>query len=542
MADPAAPGGVAAARAFVDAFTARLEPLELEFNRAQWDASATGTAHDADRRAAADAAVRALLASPAAYREARALRAAGPAGDPLVDRGLEVLERLLATHQMPAATLERLVALETELDHTFNTFRAHAGGRDLTDNELRRVLQSSDDVAERREAWEASKQVGAAVAPRLLELVRLRNEAARALGHRDFYAMMLALDELDETELFATLDQVERDTLPAFRDYRGALDRRLADRFGVAPADVRPWHLADPFFQEAPAAHVDLDRHFAAVDPVEVARRFFAAIGLDVSDVIARSDLYERPGKSQHAFCISIDRGDDVRVLCNLQRDEKWTSVLLHEFGHAVYDRGLDPALPWLLRQAAHTLVTEAVAILFGRLTRSAAWLERWLGVGADEARRTATALAAATREQRLVVTRWCLVMCHMERALYADPDADLAARWWDLVERLQLVHRPDGRTAPDWASKVHFSTAPVYYHGYLLGDLLASQLEHALLGAATTPRGDAWDAHVSSPSTGAWLSERVFRRGRAVDWRTLVRDATGTPLAPDAYIASLAG
>ena len=49
-----------------------------------------------------------------------------------------------------------------------------------------------------------------------------------------------------------------------------------------------------------------------------------------------------------------------------------------------------------------------------------------------------------------------------MERALYRDPEQDLNALWWDLVERLQCVARPERRDAPDWASKIHFSVAPV--------------------------------------------------------------------------------
>ena len=40
---------------------------------------------------------------------------------------------------------------------------------------------------------------------------------------------------------------------------------------------------------------------------------------------------------------------------------------------------------------------------------------------------------------------------------------------------------RPPGRAAPDWASKIHLAVAPVYYQSYLLGELLASQLDRAV-------------------------------------------------------------
>ena len=95
-----------------------------------------------------------------------------------------------------------------------------------------------------------------------------------------------------------------------------------------------------------------------------------------------------------------------------------------------------------------------------------------------DEAERAAAAVARAIRGQLLVQTRWCLVMCHMERALYRDPSQDLDRLWWDLVERFQGLTRPEGRSGPDWASKIHFSVAPVYYHNYMLGEMMTSQLQ----------------------------------------------------------------
>ncbi|NIR45293.1 MAG: peptidase M3, partial [Gammaproteobacteria bacterium] len=68
-----------------------------------------------------------------------------------------------------------------------------------------------------------------------------------------------------------------------------------------------------------------------------------------------------------------------------------------------------------------------------------------------------------ALRFEMLLMARWVLVMTTFERDLYADPQRpDLDAHWWDLVEALQLLPRPEGRQAPDWAAKIHFTAAPV--------------------------------------------------------------------------------
>ena len=110
--------------------------------------------------------------------------------------------------------------------------------------------------------------------------------------------------------------------------------------------------------------------------------------------------------------------------------------------------------------------------------------------------------------------------MAHFERALYADPDRDLDMLWWDLVEKFQLLKRPEGREAPDWAAKYHIANSPAMYHNYLLGELNASQLKARL--------EEACGGLLNRPAAGEWLRERVFRRGAEADWNESLRRATG--------------
>ncbi len=527
---------------FIDTLVAELEPLHRRYNEAIWLASVTGETRYEQEGARLDAEIRMIFARPEPFAWLRGVREAGGVGDPLLRRQLDLLYNDFRAHQIPPAMIERMVKLEKSLESRFNTFRAELDGERVSDNRIRQVLRDSDDSAARRRAWEASKQVGAEVAGDLRALVRLRNEAATRLGFANYYSMMLELDELDEDELFRVLDGLDAGTRPLFEEYKGALDRGLAARFGVASADLRPWHYADPFFQEAPAAEADLDRWFRDLSLEAVTERFFGAIGFDVRDLLARADLYEKPGKSQHAFCLSMDRGADIRVLCNLQPSEYWMATLLHEYGHAVYDQQIDRSLPYLLRVPAHILTTEASAMLFGRLSRNAAWLTAYAGVPEAEARERAGELARAGRSQLLVQTRWELVMCHMERALYRDPDQDLDALWWDLVERYQWLRRPEGRRAPDWASKIHFSVAPVYYHNYMLGEMMASQLQRHLLREVVGDGAGAADRFVASPEVGAYLSRELYRYGKSLDWRDALRRATGRELRVEPFVDELAG
>jgi peptidyl-dipeptidase A len=287
---------------------------------------------------------------------------------------------------------------------------------------------------------------------------------------------------------------------------------------------------------------VSLDRFYAGKDVVALTQHYFAAVGFSIEDTLQRSDLYEREGKCQHAFCMSLDRANDVRVLCNVRPNERWMGTMLHEIGHAVYDLHVDPALPWMLRTQAHVLSTEASAMLFGRLSRNPVWLREWAGADPAELATHAEAVARAVRRQLLVQTRWEMVMVHMERALYRDPGQDLRTLWWDLVERFQWVKRPDSRHAPDWAAKIHFSTAPAYYHNYQLGEMLASQLQDHLLRRVLGGGADVWERYVRSPKVAEFLAREFYAPGKRWDWRELTTRATGRPLESRPFVDELAG
>jgi peptidyl-dipeptidase A len=161
-----------------------------------------------------------------------------------------------------------------------------------------------------------------------------------------------------------------------------------------------------------------------------------------------------------------------------------------------------------------------------GRLATDADWLARVRGFDHDAVRAVAAAARAEERSGQLVFLRWGLVMVHFERALYANPRrADLNTLWWDLVERFQLVARPEDRDEPDWAAKIHLATAPVYYHNYILGELTASQLSYAI--ATESPERRL----VGSPAAGAFLRDRLFALGARYPWNETLERVSGERL-----------
>jgi peptidyl-dipeptidase A len=441
--------------------------------------------------------------------------------------------------QVDQALLKRMTSRANTIEKAFNVFRAKVGEKQYTDGEVRQILQKSKDSGERKQVWEASKRVGADVENDLRDLVRLRNDAATRLGFADYHAMQLHLSELKQADVLKLFDELDELTREPFRRAKAEIDEKLASDYGLTVADLRPWHYHDPFFQEPPLVYdVDLNAPFADADIQRICREFYAAIGLPIEDVLAKSDLYEKPGKSPHAFCTDIDRAGDVRVLANIRPTEYWMSTMLHELGHSVYSsKNIPRELPWTLRSDAHILCTEGVAMMFERFSKDADWLLAF-GVSVPDREKYNAAGARMRRDRLLIFSRWAQVMFRFELALYKDPSQDLNKLWWDLVEKYQLVKRPEGRNAPDYASKIHIVSAPAYYHNYLLGQLFACQL-HAAIARDVLNKSDAANAiYTREPKVGQFMKTKVFSQGRLRPWNELTKFATGEELNAKAFAA----
>lgn len=514
-------------RTFIDERVAALQKMITESNQAYWDFTTTGSPEMQAKLAAIREELARFLSSREDFARICKYRNAEMA-DPLMARELDVLYRSYLSNQLDPEMIQKMVQLEMAISNEFTNFRASLNGKRLSNNEILDVLQTSTDTDERKAVWLSSKQIGQQVAPILLDLVQLRNEAARKLGFSNYYSGTLAMTEIDEVEMFKVLDRLKVLTDEPFRQAKAEMDAEIAKQFGLTAEELMPWHYGDPFFQETPVSdELDLNQFFTNNDTVALSKSYYDGIGLEVADILQRSDLYEREGKDQHAYCIHIDKEGDVRTLCNMRNTEYWMNTILHELGHGVYDKYLDMSLPYLLKEPAHSFTTEAIAMMFGRLSRDPEWLK---GIaGADPT--VVDSLRAKLRRQEqwalLVFIRWGLVMVYFERELYQNPGQDLNTLWWNLVEELQFLKRPKTQN-PDWAAKVHLGTFPVYYHNYILGYLAAYQIEAAVKKAC-----DVTDL-VNHPEIGAFLIEKIFRPAAQYHWNEMLERATGYKLTPD--------
>ncbi len=519
--------------AFIQNFDSVVQPLTKASSLAYWNASISGKEEDWKKSEELNIELTKVFANKEDFAILKRIKESEAITDELLKRQLDVMYNAYLGNQVDTGLLNSVISLQTEIEQKYSNFRADVNGKKLSDNEVEEVLKTSTSSVELKQVWEGHKAIGPVVAQDIINLVKKRNEIAEELGFNNYHEMSLKLSEQDPAEISSLFDELDTLTRDSFAGLKGEIDTYLSNRDNVKMEELMPWHYQNRFFQEPPAIYsIDLDKYYEGRNIETLTTDYFLGIGLDISDMLAKSDLYEKPGKNQHAYCIDIDNHGDVRVLCNIKPNQNWMGTMLHEFGHANYDKYIDPQLPFALRNPAHTFTTEAIAMFFGRMSSNATFLVDMKLTDSADAGKVAAEGFKVLRLEQLTFSRWAQVMYRFEKAMYENPDQDLNQLWWDTVEKYQMIKKPEGRNMPDWATKIHVALYPCYYHNYLLGELLASQFANHLQTAVAT----SGDVEADMKATGEYFKSNVFMPGARYQWNEMIEKATGEKLTARYY------
>lgn len=519
-------------KAFISSYEAKVITLYRDMTLTSWNANITGINEDFAKSAKASFEYARLFTDSKAFAELKEIKESQAIKDPLLLRQMDLIFNEYLRGQVDTSLIAGQIKMETEISKKYANFRVTIKGKQLSDNEVEDILKNATQSSDLQTAWEGSKMIGPVVAADIIKLVKHRNTIAQKIGFNNYHEMSLKLSGQDPVEVTKIFDELENLTRANFAQLKGEIDLYFAKRYKIAVSELRPWHYQNRYFQEAPAIYtVNFDKYYEKQDPVKLASDYYDGIGLNVNAVLSKSDLYEKPGKNQHAFCSDIDRAGDVRTLDNIRPDSYWMNTILHELGHGVYSYYNDMALPFTLRDAAHSFTTEAIANMFGRLATNPQWMLNMGLIDTTESMKITDNCSKALRLQMLVFSRWAQVMYRFEKAMYENPDQNLDQLWWDMVEKYQMLAKPAGRTNPDWATKIHIALYPCYYHNYLLGELLASQLYIYITTNVVKSQ-----SFVGEKAVGDYLKEKVFKPGTRYYWNDMIERATGEKLTAKYY------
>ncbi len=252
---------------------------------------------------------------------------------------------------------------------------------------------------------------------------------------------------------------------------------------------------------------------------------------------------------SAHPFTAWIGRGD-TRVTTRY-RDGEVESLLssLHEYGHALYERQVDPALERTnLGRGTSMSIHESQSKLWeNHVARNPAFAEvlaAELGAGGfavAPAELHATLVGVAPSVIRvsadpLTYPLHIIMRFELELALIAGELAvpDLPAAWREGMRRLLGVEVPSD--ALGCLQDVHWGAGSFgYFPSYALGCLIAAQLWEAMQDELGPREEDLRKGEVAPIQR--WLGERVHRHGRRLDTIPLVEQATGRALEIEPFL-----
>ena len=365
------------------------------------------------------------------------------------------------------------------------------------------------------------------VRPYLETVLGLERQAAQALGEAvglpPYDALMDGFQRGARAEAIA----------PIFADYEQFLRRALPEAEERQATRRAPVHASGPF----PIATQEA-----------LCRRLSEHLGLDFN--------HARLDRSAHPF--SGGTPEDVRITTRYDEADYTFAVLavVHETGHALYERGLPQA--WARQpvgdaagMAAHESQSLIVEMQAARTDAFLSWLgpelHRTFG-GAEEPYEAANLARRWRRIERgfirvdadeMTYPAHVILRFRLERAMIEGrlDVNDLPDAWNEEFRRLLGIVPPDD--ARGCLQDIHwYDGAFGYFPSYTLGAMAAAQLMAAARRALpdldeALARGDL------SPLLG-WLRENVHGKGSLLDFNGLLEAATGKALDPRDFEAHL--
>jgi peptidyl-dipeptidase A len=476
--------------------------------------------------------------------------------DPIQIRRLETMQLNAADapQTMPDVVRARLVAENAQVERLYG-FQFSLHGKPITPNDIDDILQTSTDLSQRREVWDASKEVGRALKPGMAELRDLRNRGVRSMGYPDFFAYQVSDYGMSADEMLHLTDTMLVQLRPLYRELHTWARYELAKRYHqpvpeMLPADWLPNRWGQSWEDLVHVEGLNADSAIRTHDAEWVVRqgeKFYVSLGFDTlpTSFWKNSSLYALPAdasykKNTHASAWHLDLDKDIRSLMSVEPNAEWYGTVHHELGHIYYYRAYTrPEIPLLLRAGANRAYHEGI----GTMMQIAAGQRRFLvdrGLAPPNAKVDLIAEQLKEALNLVVVMPFGAgVMTHWEHDLYANdlPPDQFNARWWEYVKKYQGIVPPSPRDESwcDACTKTHITDDPAQYYDYALSTALLVQLHLHI--ARDILHQDPHDTdYYGSKATGDFL-RTLMKSGASRPWREVLRETTGRPLDAQAMV-----
>ncbi|MEP7218114.1 MAG: M3 family metallopeptidase, partial [Bacteroidota bacterium] len=392
-------------------------------------------------------------------------------------------------------------------------------------------------------AWEGLRAIERYVLDHgFIDIVRERNNLARALGYEDYYDYKVTINEgFNKVKLFELLDDLAANTGDACRDSVENLKRERGD------SAAEPWNF-DYYTAGDLTAQIDPYHRFESA----LARwgESFAAMGIRYNNATLTLDLVDRPGKYENGFMHGpvpgyVEGGVYHPARINFTANavpgkigsgNRAITTLLHEGGHAAHFSNITMPAPCFAQEFAPTSVAfaETQSMFLDSLMSDPDWLTRYARNEAGEPMPLdlIRKLLEKNSRYRAYGLRKMLGVSYAEKAIYEMPEDQLTPE--NILNALRRVEHDmlfqEGSGRPILSIPHLLSgESSAYYHGYTLAQMAVFQTRDYFLKR---------DGHImDNPNIGRDLAAKYWAPGNSRTFLEMVHDLTGEPFSARATV-----
>ncbi len=402
------------------------------------------------------------------------------------------------------------------------------------------MLGTHDDERYRKAAWEGL----ASIEPFVLEhgfvdIVKKRNELARALGYSDYYDYKVNINEgFDKATLFGLLDDLESKTADACSQLVDAVAKEKGE------SAREPWNFG---YYTAGDLTRELDPYFRFEDSCMLWGKTFAALGVSYQQANMSLDLVQRKGKYENGFMHGpvpgyVRNGEKLPSTINftanavpgqLGSGKRALETFLHEGGHAAHFANIAMPAPCFAQEFAPTSVAfaETQSMYMDAFTSDAMWLTRYAKNVAGEAIPRELIEKQISKEQRMLSYRLrsMLAVCYAEKELYEMSDAEMTPeKILSTIRRVETAMSKLRAGARPLLSVPHLlsNESSAYYHGYVLAQMAVFQTREYFR--------EKYGHNMDNRHVGEELTEAYWKPGNSKTFLQFVEDLTGKPFSAD--------
>jgi len=473
---------------------------------------------------------------------------------------IKQLEAILYNAANNPAIVEDIVKArikaETAQNNELFGYTFYVNNKEITPNEIDKILLEESEITIRQKAWEASKEVGKGLKSGLANLQTLRNQTVQALGYEDYFDYQVSDYNMSVKEMRQSTQQMVKDIWPLYRELHTYVRYTLAEKYNKEVPKMIPAHwLSNKWGQDwsglVSVEGLDLDatiKQKGAEWIVKTGEAFYMSLGFDAlpTSFYEKSSLYPVSEdanfkKNTHASAWHMNLDKDVRSLMSIIPNTEWYETTLHELGHIYYYQTYtNKDTPPLLRAGANRGFHEAMGSLMGLAATQKPFLQH-LNLLDNETSLDEVQILLKQALQHIVFLPFSAgVMTEFEYELYSNNLSidDYNKKWWELKRRYQGIVPPTERGSEycDAASKTHINNDAAQYYDYAISSVLLFQF-HDHIAKNILHQDPHATNYYGSKATGDFLKSLMYS-GSSKDWRMLMTEKLGSEMSAKPMLA----